>query len=67
LEELVIDTVVGWPVERQGRKVIAGAGIFSESGRLLVEARQTLILTERGVPLSLAAWADVRKQTPGSP
>jgi hypothetical protein len=56
--------VVGWPVERQGRKVIAGAGIFSESGRLLVEARQTLILTPSGVPLSLAAWAD--EQTPRS-
>ncbi len=49
--------VVGWPIERQGRKVIAGAGIFAQSGQLLVEARQTLILTPQGVPLSLAAWA----------
>jgi len=49
--------VVGWPIERQGRKIIAGAAIFSESGKLLVEARQTMILTQNGVPLHLAAWA----------
>ena len=49
--------VVGWPIERQGRKIFAGAAIFSESGRLLVESRQTMILTEHGVPLSLALWA----------
>jgi len=49
--------VVGWPIERQGRKIIAGAAIFSESGQLLVEARQTMILTQAGVPMSLAAWA----------
>jgi hypothetical protein len=51
--------VVGWPIERQGRKLIAGAAIFSESGQLLVEARQTMILTQGGVPMSLAAWARV--------
>lgn len=48
---------VGWPIERQGRKIIAGAAIFSESGQLLVEARQIMILTQGGVPLSLAVWA----------
>jgi hypothetical protein len=52
-----VSIVVGWPIERQGRKIIAGAAIFSESSELLVESRQTLILTDRGVPLSLAAWA----------
>ena len=52
-----VSIVVGWPIERQGRKVIAGAGIFAQSGQLLVEARQTLILTPQGVPLNLAAWA----------
>jgi hypothetical protein len=49
--------VVGWPIERQGRKIIAGAAIFSESGQLLAEARQTMIITQAGVPMSLAAWA----------
>jgi len=49
--------VVGWPIERQGRKIFAGAAIFSESGQLLAEARQTMILTQNGVPLHLAAWA----------
>jgi hypothetical protein len=58
--------VVGWPIARQGRKIIAGAGIFSESGRLLVESRQTLILTAQGVPLDLAAWAGVSQQPPGN-
>jgi hypothetical protein len=60
--------VVGWPIEREGRKIIAGAGTFSESGELLVEARQTMILTQGGVPLHLAAWARAPepKQTPRS-
>jgi hypothetical protein len=40
--------VVGWPLERQGGKIIAGAAIFSESGQLLVEARQTMIATVTG-------------------
>lgn len=48
--------VVGWPIARDGRKVIAGAAIFSEAGDLLVESRQTLILTDRGVPLHPDAW-----------
>jgi hypothetical protein len=49
--------VLGWPIARDGRKVVAGAGIFSAAGDLLVEARQTMIVTERGVPLHLDAWA----------
>jgi hypothetical protein len=49
--------VVGWAIERQSRKVFAGAAIFSGSGQLLAEARQTMILTQNGVPLHLAAWA----------
>jgi hypothetical protein len=48
--------IAGWPIGRDGRRVIAGAGIFSQAGELLVEARQTMILTDRGVPLALAAW-----------
>jgi hypothetical protein len=48
--------VIGWPIARDGRKVIAGAAIFSESGALLVESRQTMILTDRGVPLHPDAW-----------
>jgi hypothetical protein len=51
--------VLGWPIERQGRRVIAGAGIYSDAGELLVEAQQTMILTDRGVPLHLSAWAAV--------
>lgn len=49
--------VLGWPIEHQGRKVIAGAAIYSDAGELLVESQQTMILTDRGVPLHLSAWA----------
>ena len=49
--------VVGWPIACDGRKVIAGAAIFSQAGDLLVEARQTMILTDRGVPLHPDDWA----------
>jgi len=52
-----LSIVVGWPIGREGRKIFAGAGIFSESGQMLVESRQTLVLTQAGVPLSLALWA----------
>lgn len=62
-----LSIVAGWPIERQGRKIFAGAAIFSESGQLLVESRQTMILTERGIPLSLALWTGPPKQTPRSP
>ncbi|MDQ6714472.1 MAG: hypothetical protein M3Z28_15020 [Candidatus Dormibacteraeota bacterium] len=54
-DELCI--VVGRPIGREGRKITAGAAIFSESGRLLVESRQTMILTQSGVPLDLRAWS----------
>jgi hypothetical protein len=59
-----LSMVVGWPIQREGRKISAGAAIFSESGQLLVESRQTMILTKSGVPLSLALWAEIPKQTP---
>jgi hypothetical protein len=49
--------VLGWPIERDGRKVVAGAAIYSASGDLLVEARQTMILTPHGVPLNPAIWS----------
>jgi hypothetical protein len=62
-----LSIVVGWPIGREGRKISAGAAIFSESGQLLVESRQTMILTERGIPLSLALWTGLPKQTPRSP
>jgi hypothetical protein len=48
--------IVGWPIERQGRYLVAGAAIFSEAGDLLAESRQTLVLTERGVPMNREAW-----------
>lgn len=48
--------VVGWPIERDGRKLVAGAAIFAEAGQLLAESRQTLVLTGRGVPMNREAW-----------
>jgi hypothetical protein len=50
------NVIVGWPIERQGRYLVAGAAIFSEAGDLLAESRQTLVLTGRGVPMNRAAW-----------
>ena len=62
-----VSIVAGWPIRREGRKIIAGAGIFSETGDLLVEARQTMILTDRGVPLHPDAWcATDRNAAPAS-
>ena len=52
----VPSVVIGWPIERQGRYLLAGAAIFSESGTLLAESRQTLVLTGRGVPMDRSAW-----------
>jgi len=34
---------MGWPIERDGRKLHAGSAIFSEGGELLAEARATWI------------------------
>ena len=51
-----VSIVVGWPIARDGRKVLAGAAIFSEAGELLVESSQTMILTDRGVTLHPDAW-----------
>lgn len=48
--------VVGWPIGRDGRKIHVGAAITSEHGVVLAVARQTLIVTERGVPLDIEAW-----------
>jgi len=56
--------VVGWPIGREGRKITAGAAIFSESGQLLVESRQTMILTQSGVPLHLGAWSRASGHSP---
>jgi hypothetical protein len=34
---------IGWPIDRDGRKIHAGSAIFSEDGELLAEARATWI------------------------
>lgn len=48
--------VTGWPIGREGRKIHVGAAISSERGELLAVARQTLVVTEQGVPLDIESW-----------
>jgi len=38
---------IGWPIERDGRKLHAGSAIFSEGGELLAQARATWIEPRR--------------------
>lgn len=49
--------VTGWPLEAEGRKRIAAAAVLSAEGEPLVIARQTMVVTGRGVPLGLERWA----------
>ena len=48
--------VLAWPIDHEGRKIRVGAALTTERGDLLAIARQTLIVTDRGVPLNLEAW-----------
>lgn len=48
--------VLAWPIDHEGRKIRVGAALTTERGDLLAIARQTLIVTDRGVPLDLEAW-----------
>jgi hypothetical protein len=52
--------VMGWPMGRDGRRVFAGAAILSGDGEVLCAARQTMVLTDRGVPLGLKYWRGSR-------
>lgn len=48
--------VLGWPIDRDGRKIRVGAALTTERGEPLAIARQTLIVTDRGVPLDREVW-----------
>jgi hypothetical protein len=48
--------VLAWPIGRDGRKIHAGSAITTERGDLIAIARQTVVVTERGVPLDVEAW-----------
>jgi hypothetical protein len=47
--------VLSWPLERDGRKLYAGAAVLSRSGEVKAISRQTSLLVEQGVPLR-ASW-----------
>jgi hypothetical protein len=49
--------VIGWPLGRDGRKLYAGAAICSPDGELHAIGKQTMVLTERGMPLDFNRWA----------
>ena len=53
--------IVAWPIGREGRRLYAGAAIFSSDGEPLGLSRQTLIATEAGVPLGLNAFLGAAK------
>ncbi len=48
--------VMAWAIGREGRTRTGGASILSATGEICVVARHTLLVTEWGVPLSLAGW-----------
>jgi hypothetical protein len=49
--------VVGWPIGSEGRKLFAGAALFSGQGELLAISHQTCVLVTGGIPLGLNRWA----------
>jgi hypothetical protein len=57
--------VVGWPIGGQGRKLFAGAALFSAQGELLAISHQTCVLVTGGVPLGLNRWATSSKDRTG--
>lgn len=48
--------VLAWPIGRDGRRIYVGSAIATERGDLIAIARQTLVVTDRGVPLDLDVW-----------
>jgi hypothetical protein len=48
--------VLAWPIGRDGRKISVGSALTTERGDLIAIARQTLVVTDRGVPLDLEVW-----------
>ena len=49
--------IVAWPMGRDGRRLFAGAALFSGRGEPLGLSRQTLVATATGVPLGLDAFS----------
>ena len=48
--------VLGWPLGGNGHKLFAGAAVMSSRGDLHVLAKQTCVITDRGIPLSISVW-----------
>lgn len=48
--------VLAWPIGRDGRKISVGSALTTEHGDHIAIARQTLVVTDRGVPLDLEVW-----------
>lgn len=53
--------IVAWPMGREGRRLFAGAALFTIDGEPLGLSRQTLIATASGVPLGLDAFLGVAR------
>lgn len=50
--------VLSWPMERDGRKLYAGAAVVSESGDVRAVSRQTSILVDHGLALDPAIFEE---------
>jgi hypothetical protein len=48
--------ITAWPVGRQGRKIIAGAALSDQHGRLLASCEQTCVVVDAGVPIGMDRW-----------
>ncbi len=48
--------VVGWPLSRTERLIVAGSAILSSDGDILAISRQTMVITANGVPVDREAW-----------
>jgi hypothetical protein len=48
--------VVGWPLSRTERLLVAGSALLSSDGDILAISRQTMVVTASGVPVDREAW-----------
>jgi hypothetical protein len=54
--------LIGWPIGREGRALLAGAALFGPGGELCASGHQTAVIASWGVPLGRPG-TDTRRQT----
>jgi hypothetical protein len=48
--------VLGWPIAREGRMLLAGGAVVTGDGELCAIGRQTAVLTSWGITLGMDHW-----------